>query len=253
MTEISDWLHSKRNRLFFSLRNRIRFQRKGYKEHNDFLSLEPEAMREIATSYKAKSLLSHLNKENGKKTLATLFYLQHFFSKEESERFKTILEVGGQDFSRYPAYRTFFSKSQITGIELDAFPILHNLHSRMDKANYYLSLFKASDNFICADFFQWTKKYDLILFFYPFVSENPALQWGLPKDYANPEKLISSIHKGLNNKGEALLVHQGDWEQEVFDKSLSKNPLLKLKSRKILDCIFYQNPHPAYFSLYEKI
>lgn len=258
---LSEKLHSTRNRLFWSLRSAIRFQRTGYTETCDpkdrdinVLTLSKAASNaylDIEARYNTKPFLNKISYPNYEKNLFTLWSLEQMLPKgwHPSE----ILEVGSQDFSRTPAYANFFPATKITGIEIDPFPVLRELHSRMDKAKYYISHFAPKSTYEEGDFFKWNKRYELIICFYPFVSTNPALAWGLPANLGNPLLWIHALEKNLTPGALALLVHQGDWEEETFDEVRKKIPnQLELVERKILNCPFYQNKYPAHASLYQR-
>lgn len=234
-------LHSKQNRIFWKLRNALQFKRGGYREVGESKAADSENL--LAEKYSLRS--SSLSKEVWQKNLATLWGLEQFPLPLQP---LTILEPGCQDFSRLPALRAFFPASQIMGVEVDAFPILHNLHSRWDKAHYYISLTNNA-RYFAQDFFAWNKPADLILSFYPFVSEHPTLAWGLPVDFADGKKWAEAYVKNLNPNGHLLVVHQGKWEEDIFDENRKGLPLAIVK-RTVLDCPFYPLPHPAHATLY---
>lgn len=265
---LTESLQSKRNRLFLKLRSTLRFQRGHYQEngiteagYSAFIQSCNEEQRNLLGYLENKYPLSRwrslLTEESYKKNLATLHTLDQFFhAKAELPINMQILEAGCQDFSRLPALEAFFQtrslNPDITGLELDPFPILDSFHSRADKASYYISHSLVSADYNAGDFFNWQAQYDFVICFYPFVSPHPALAWGIPADYGNAHRWMESLQRTLKPGGFALLVHQGDWEEEAFDKARNSQDGLRLIHRKIVDCPLYPMPHPPHASLYRK-
>ncbi len=259
-----DHLRSKRNRLFFCLRKQIGFTRRGYREFSSSEelftwhdSLAPSINNEVTRiidQYNFSQINGKLNLESWRFAIATLWIFEQFSELKNHQPLKSILEVGANDFRRAPAIGAFFPTAQLHGIELDAYRILHDLHSRADKAQYFATL-AANSTFESADFFQYssTGLKDLTLAFYPFVSPHPALAWGLPLEFGNASAWIESSHRNLRPGGLAFVMHQGKWEEEEFDAALTANPgKLTLLRRQIVECPFYPLPHPPHASLYAR-
>lgn len=249
-------LYSKRNRLFFLMRNSLAFRRKGYQETGDTLNSLGELEREVEAKFGLAHLRRNLRPATYQKNLATLWILDQM----ETHRFLpsgplSILEPGCQDFSRLPGLRAFFKRwgriAKFSGIEIDPYPILANLHSRADLAHYYLSLpgGAPTDSYRQGNFFHCLEPSQVIFAFYPFVSAHPALAWGLPSDLGDAARWAESLVMNLQKEGIALVVHQGKWEEEEFDEARKAFPL-ELVARKDVTCPFYPLPHPACASLY---
>lgn len=258
MERLTEELQSKRNRLFWRLRETLRFQRPGYRENGTVSAHLDPAAEHLAERYRLTAIQRNLTSAVYVKNLATLWILEQMLNKQKLPAGPcSVLEPGCQDFARLPALRAYLhqrgTQPTITGLEVDAYPILHNLHSRADKAHYYLSLSPAHsrDRFVAGDFFRWNEAADLVFCFYPFVSANPALSWGLPKEFGQPEQWVEAFARNLKTGGKLLVVHQGDWEEEEFDEARVTAPL-KLLQRREVNCPFYPLPHPAHASVYEK-
>jgi hypothetical protein len=249
-------LYSKRNRFFFRMRSKIGFRRPGYQETGDRNLSLSDSETFLEKKYGLSPLKEKISPAVYKKNLATLWIMEEMQMHQFLPKGKIRgLEAGCQDFSRLPALRAYFRRwgrlAQILGIEIDAFPILSNLHSRFDIAQYYLSLSggASEDRYEAGNFFESLAKANTLFAFYPFVSEHPALAWGLPADLGNPKRWVEAICSSLNEEGVALLVHQGPWEQEEFDLARNGYPLTLIE-RKEVNCPFYPLPHPACASLY---
>lgn len=251
-------LRSWTNEFFFQSRSLLRFRRPSYRERG-----EPTPLTEIETvlaeRYGMQQWVHQLSPFQLKRNLATLWILDAFeswdhFLKNSPGDF---LEVGCQDFSRLPALKAFLNhrgvRTKITGIEVDAYPILSDFHSRWDRAQYYRQLLGFQDEYLVADFFKYQKTSSGLFCFFPFVSENPALCWGLPTRFADARKWLTGFLNCLNSGGFLFVVHQGGDEQEVFDQV--RSPYLKdlvLVERHQLSCPFLPPKIPSYVSLYRR-
>lgn len=252
-------LHSKRNRIFWKLRSALGFRRAGYKEVGGSpLPLSPEEMR-LERRYGMLFLKPRLYPEVYRKNLATLWIMEKTLPTDILPTGTLqVLEPGCQDFSRLVAIRAFFKRHGrepcVRGLELDPYPVLSDFHSRADKAQYYLSLpgRHKLDSFTAGDFFTWAEApADVILSFYPFVSPDPALAWGIPAEFGDGRKWAEAYVRNLPRGGLVLVVHQGTWEEEEFDQA-RKGFSLEIVWRSRVDCPFYPLPHPACASVYRR-
>jgi hypothetical protein len=241
-----DSLHSARNRVFWALRSRIKWSRGGYREAG--AEAAPAGDEALALS---KHYLSSSTYAKNEWTLALLrrYLAPHLRSGPAPLE---ILEPGCQDFARLPALRAFFrNRIRITGLELDPYPVLHDFHSRADKAKYYLKAEPSADRYLASDFFLWSEPADLIACFYPFVSTHPALAWGLPARYGAPKPWVNGFARNLRPGGLLLVVHQGEWEQDDFDAARLLQPL-RILERGTFETAAYPLPHPACVSVYRR-
>ncbi len=53
-------------------------------------------------------------------------------------------------------------------------------------------------------------KYDFIVWFFPFVTEFPLLEWGLPLSKFMPAGMLKHASECLNNNGKILIVNQDE-------------------------------------------
>lgn len=249
MERLTESWHSQRNRLFWRLRLAVAFRRRGYLEEGGEGAVLPAAAASLEKKYALRPLRRRLTRDVYLKNLATLHSLERLLPQPISPA--TVLEPGCQDFARLPALSAFFPKALITGVEIDPYPVLRGFHSRFDKAEYYRSLGAdpGRHHYRAGDFFRWHEPADLVIAFYPFVSANPALAWGLPKEFGRPEPWIASFRRNLKPGGTLVVVHQGEWEQEAFDEA-RRGKTLELVKREDLTCPFYPLPYPACGSVY---
>jgi hypothetical protein len=255
---LQETLQSAKNRVLWELRSRLRWSRSGYQESGaENVALDGEALA-LEKRYELVRYKNYLSEDVYRKNLWTLrafekLLLPHLRGGHLPLE---ILEPGCQDFARLPALRAFFGKQGVrprfTGLELDPYPVLHDFHSRWDKAKYYLNLDSSADRYLAADFFRWSEAADLICCFYPFVSAHPALAWGLPARFGDPKPWIDGFLRNLRPDGLLLLVHQGEWEEEDFDEARNTIPGLRLLQRENIDAKYYPLPFPACASVYRR-
>jgi hypothetical protein len=261
---------SLRNDLFLSLRTKLRFSRGGYCEIGTEDEEDTILERELVSLYSFAAFKKDLSSLQWKRNLATLWLLNNFARWPEVfarwpevplEGRAPFLEVGCQDFSRLPALKYFFKMQNrdvpLHGLEVDPFPVLSDLHSRWDRAQYYISLLEKSegtqarDQFFAGDFFTWSQKTKGLICFFPFVTAGPALSWGLPERFGQVQKWLDSIERCLEDQGFLFVVHQGLEEEKIFDEArFHQAPFLKLLERHALSCPFWPPKKPSCASLY---
>ncbi len=260
------------NHVLFSLRNRVKFSRGTYQE--GALSLDERlewkaslAADELARIQSYETLLDGTTESlalPSQRRIWATFDLLYAVPADIYQKWQAglhgaqprLLDAGCQDFSRAPAIQAFFHNlnlnPHLTGVELDAYGMLPSMHSRADRANFFARL-AGNAHFQAGDFFStpFPKALDLIFCFYPFVSPHPALSWGLPYEYGDASKWIQSLERNLAKNGLALVVHQGDWEEEEFQNALlaGKSRLKPVFSAEFQE-VFEPHTHPSRIGVY---
>lgn len=246
-------VHSAINYFLWKIRKTIQFKRKGYKEKS-FNSLNSKDFYWVQKYHLKTEVLSDYAVQ---KNIQTLEWLEAIWPHNLTPNIHTVLEAGCQDFIRLPALRAFFElhnqQPTIEGIEIDAFPILDNLHSRWDRAHYYISLEKKPACYKVENFFHKKNQYDLICAFFPLITTHSTLKWGLPLSFANAKLWAQSIEQSLNINGLAIVAHHTEHEQDQFDRERKPFKKLKLAFRKILINSLVSQDQRVYLSLYEKL
>ncbi len=243
------------NSIKFFFRRLVKWQRGGYGE---FTSEEPifhPLAKTINDKYKFSSLGKKLSPPHWHRNLATLWYFEQMLSEISFKQPVNVSEPCCQNFARLPAIDAYMTHrgwmGRVVGVEIDAFVPVKNFYSLWDHAQYFRGLVQRDSDFLAENYFTMTNPTDLILCFYPFVSVEPALAWGLPAKYSGAELWVETFLRNLKPQGYLFVVHQGIWEQEEFDKS-RKDRQLELLKREELKCPFFSTKHPAMASLYQK-
>lgn len=147
-----------------------------------------------------------------------------------------LLDIGSRNFSYATSLHNFFSyyktvdtpkrEIYLDGIEIDPYRLMADLHSRFDYAQYHIKNL-SNTRYITSDFLDFNeKKYDIILWFLPFIIKKPLLNWGLPLKHLKPEQMLKHAYEILNPGGIILVVNQlkkeKDYQLEII-KDLGLN------------------------------
>jgi hypothetical protein len=238
-------LHSGANELALGLRNRLRWLSRPYSESASPAHAQWKSAQVLPKRLDALAL----SEETQRKTAATLWILEAMELPRKKSR---ILEGGSQDFQRLLAFDEFWPKGVVEGWELDPYPILRGFVNRWEKAKYYQGLCQKPHQYKGGDFFSLTleRKAEIGLAFFPFVSPDPALAWGLPARYGDGLAWAKAMARNLEPGGLALFVHQGPWEEESFDQARMLVPQLVLEKRLSFRTPHLEEPHEAHASVY---
>lgn len=140
-----------------------------------------------------------------------------------------VVDVGCRSWSYAGALAAFFPRAALVGVEVDGGRRFLDLHRRMDVASAHAARLRGAGRAAdCVfDDFRALGPAGLVVaagevlavtFFFPFVSADPCLQWGLPADYADYRALLDHASALATARGARLVVlsaHQGDWEAEI--------------------------------------
>ena len=137
----------------------------------------------------------------------------------------------------------------LDGIEIDAFRVYSDFHTRWDYAHFYIKNL-SNTRYIAKDFMKHNEKYDYIIWFFPFVTEFPLQEWGLPLSKFKPAEMLKHAYESLNYGGKMLIVNQDEKEyaiQEDLLKDLNlhyekkgdfKNSFLEYEHKRFVTVIF---------------
>lgn len=233
---LSDYI----NQLFFKLRTKLAFSNpikniRNEDKSNLFSNINLiEEEKRIINQYKIDQFRNNSSIINYKENLFTLKLLEdclkNVFSHKNIQELR-ILDIGSKNFSYAHALHNFFSyyknsqskrKIILDGIEIDAYRIMADLHSRYDYAQYYIKDLP-NTNYLIKDFLKFNEhKYDYITWFLPFLTEKPLLKWGIPLKFLQPEKMMQHAYNFLNPQGIILVVNQLETEKNVQLEIINK-------------------------------
>ena len=190
-----------RNNIDFFIRNITKFSRKNFVEYSE-------------------ELLERNNLEN----LYTRDILEQCFTKENLEQIRC-LDIGCKNWfyarGEYSFFADFCDDIHLDGVEIDAYRLYSNFYSRLEVAKFYTKDL-SNTNYIAGNVLDLNSKYDYIVWFLPFVFEEPLIYWGLPLRYFCPKKLLAHAYSLLNDNGQMLIVNQGEEEMEEQKKMLDE-------------------------------
>ncbi len=177
-----------------------------------------------------------LLKKTIEKQNEALYYhllLSRTIPTEVSRKINQVVDIGCRNWSYAPTLADFFPKASLVGIEVDGGRRYWNLYRRMDFAQAMANQLSKEGrvaHFYAQDFEKLSHLPSLestaFCFFFPFVSDRPCIQWGLPTYFVRFLELLRHAQiLSLENKTPCIIMsaHQGEWEAEIARKIYQKN------------------------------
>jgi len=267
------------NEIDFFFRKNIRLKRKytGKNEPKEKLfeyfpcdkrQLVEEKEKFYLEKYQLQEFKNNSTCRNYLENLAIIELLESFLALTSEKNIIKILDIGSKNWfyasgewhffkylmnrhSEHPmdAPRNDDRIIYIDGIELDAFRVYSDLHTRWDYAQFYIKNLQ-NTRYIAKDFLCHNGKYDYIIWFFPFVTEFPLQEWGLPLSKFKPAEMLKHAYDSLNPGGKILIVNQDEKEyaiQENLLKNLNlhyekkgdfKNSFLEFERQRCVTIVF---------------
>ena len=131
------------------------------------------------------------------------------------------MDVGPGAWTYAPALHSFLARwgcqtprpVDLQGVEIDAFRVFNDLHSRFDHAKHNVAGLEGVQ-FSAGAFAPKPEHYDLVTLFYPFVLLPDHLEWGLPRKLFQPRDLLEKSWRSLKPGGVLFVANQGPEEFE---------------------------------------
>lgn len=148
-----------------------------------------------------------------------------FVSKKEDYSFLSTLDIGSKNFSYSIALYLFLNKIKnipnnisLVGNEIDPTRAYRNFFTSEVMASYYFSLIPLPSNqkrYLGKNILNVKledtpyphEAFDFITLFFPFVTKEPLLAWGLPFKYIFTSETIEKIHSMQSDSGYFLVAH----------------------------------------------
>lgn len=206
------------NQVTFALRQRLAWQRGGYREQADdpvaVAAAHPRAERlqELLARYRpalvdrcsAATILDNLD------VLHMLDRVRQAVEWTAPERI-VALDVGAKNFYYAPALHAFWSAQatvdELVGVEVDAYRVYRNGYSRADYAAAYMAGLPGA-RFVAADIRSWHEPADVVTLMFPFVVPYPLIKWGLPLRLLAPEAILAHVWGLLKPGGLLIVINQ---------------------------------------------
>jgi hypothetical protein len=220
----SQHLRSWRNALTLRIAAQVRFSRGVYVETAcGTLSSQPAAraarIEELAVRYGARSE-SWLSEDTSLNNYAYLDVLDRAFAAARPELREglpagaALGDVGCANFWYASALQVFFRPGRLDGYDVEAFRRYANGHTRQDYAAGYARRWPET-RFHGLDYRQVSTPADLITCWFPFVSAEPLLAWGLPLKLLKPIDLFEKMAGNLSSGGGLFMVNHGAGEAQI--------------------------------------
>jgi len=233
------FIQNLQNNLDFWFRRKIKLSRGSYRPCNEpkeslfdqFSCKQKTIASEREKEYLEKYHLQRL-KDNSKKriyleNLSIIEFFESYLNLEEANSEIKILDIGSKNWFyaegeyKFFKYNSFEKAISLTGIEIDAYRLYMDLHTRSDYASYYISNLNNVE-YIAGDFMSHQGSYDYMTWFFPFVTEEPLLNWGLPLKFFRPQNMLKHAYSLLKPNGILIIVNQGKKEYIEQEKLLTK-------------------------------
>lgn len=115
---------------------------------------------------------------------------------------------------------------RLTGVEIDAFRVYRDLHSRWDWAHWHASTCPGT-SYLAMDAFDFHQPQDLVLLFLPIMFEEEHLDWGLSLGQYRPDALFTHARRLAGPEGHVVMLNFA-YEEPALDiiASLQEAPPL---------------------------
>lgn len=158
-----------------------------------------------------------------------------------------VWDIGCRNWSYARALSERFPGAELIGVEADGKRRYWNLYRRMDVALAYAKAVPgARARCLFSDFrdvsLSEARPGALFCFFFPFVSENPCLSWGLPLRFAQFGSLLAHARKVPGAR--ILSCHQGEWEGELARRAWGENGF-SVSVQSVLEPEFFRKFWPS--------
>lgn len=216
-------IESVANGFFFALREFFKLGRRHYQEKPcvdvpQTANVDLKRVRELAQTY-VVSFEKKFSLTNALENYHLLDLLDRVRQRYDWPRTngKTVVDVGAKNFYYVATLMCFFKPQKLTGIELDAYKLYQDFHTRWSYAQFYIRDFPEAE-YVAGDFLNCHERMDAITLFLPFVLEYPLVKWTLPGRFFVPQKIFNHAFSVLNPGGHLLMTNQGDEEYEIARK-----------------------------------
>jgi SAM-dependent methyltransferase len=159
----------------------------------------------------------------------------------------TLCDVGCASFWYAAALQTFFSPTQVIGVEVEGHRLFKNGRTRIDYAAGYLADLP-DGRFVVADYRSVELPADVITSWFPFLTPTAILAWRLPLSLLAPRELFERVYHNLRPGGLFVMVNHGPVEAERASElciAVGLQPRFRLTEPGILS---RRRPSPAILS-----
>lgn len=254
------YIHSAYNAWSFYWRNCLHWQRSGYVdpvESKEDLFNYLETNKRTVVEQREAELIEQYHLQAFRTQSSRMIYQENLYLLDLLDTLwtqlklpviqnPTLCDIGCKNwfyvFAMYYFFRQYGGNPQLTGIELDGYRVYRDLYSRCDYAEAYIRNLEGCQ-FIVGDALEHQGNYDVVTLFFPFIIPEPLLQWGLPLNYLQPERIIQKAWKLVRSGGILLIQNQGEEEPQVQQALLNAQSIIPTHVR-IWQSDFFPYPLP---------
>lgn len=161
--------------------------------------------------------------------------LERSFPKDQAHTVTSAWDIGCRNWSYIKALSNFFPKAELTGIEVDGGRRYWNMYRRIDLARAHAASLVFEGRFaqclhedfrkVALEAYIDSNDLTCFCFFFPFVSVDPCLKWGLPTRFADWVSQLKHVKEGVQKTGGKAFLwscHQGSWEAEIAEHAYTE-------------------------------
>ena len=237
----------------FALRSRFAWSRRELRLPNegkhDLSQFLPPAMREhfdavatrLAREFSLRELAAHSTRVVYTANLALLDRLVDLTAStvvpSSDDGVVRAVDVGCGDFHYATALHRWLARQQdkqprpvvLRGLEVDAFGIYQDGHSRADHARAHAALAETGGGEVSFEVADFTRvalpQQDVITLLFPFLSVWPCLRWGLPLSRWRPRRLVRRAVATVRSGGWLVVGNQTGAEFDRLCQLLADQPV----------------------------
>ncbi len=249
------WLHRILNPLFFKLRNALRISRHNYREtpSKNLPSLSPAQKKRITTLQEKYRIdfASRFNETNTRDNYTLLDLLDQFSAHWVPTPNQVVVDVGSKNFVYAEVLEAFLHPKQLTGVEIDAYQLYQDGHTRASYAQFYLRDLPHF-RYLTGDYLQQKLPCDGITMLYPFVTAEPLLRWQLPLACLQPAQLFAQVFANTATGGWMLMTNHWSEEWDIATREASAAGW-KLQKMIRYEPALEPQEEPAWVSLWRSV
>lgn len=244
------------NSVFFALRQKMRLSRQNYRERacgtlSGLSERQKSRVAELKKAYQT-DFEQEFNLSNALENYHFLDLLDLSCQKLNWQIPKdpVLVDVGAKNFYYVAALQSFFKPKKMTGIEIDAYKLYQDFHTRHSYAQFYIRALPHAQ-YLAMDFLNHEGPADIVTFFLPFVLEYPLVKWTLPLSQFRPQKIFDHAFAILNPNSFLFMSNQGE-EEFARARVYAQNSQLDLVGHFVLEDSFLEREIPLHLSLWRK-
>lgn len=153
-----------------------------------------------------------------------------------------LADAGCKNFYYARALAAFFKPALLTGIEVDAYKLYRDFHTRFSYAEFYLRDLTEC-RYRAMDFLKFQEPLDGLTMLLPFVTPYPLVKWTLPLSLFKPKPFFAHAFALVKPGGWLFMMNQSEDEEAAAHK-LAETAGFKLKGKMAIRALSERDEPP---------